>query len=72
MCVCECVRALYHNIEALQCWSLCDHVLQPIREDVAWTSVFKHSSCHAEVLRVVKHRVPIEEEMTVFVRQGWI
>lgn len=65
MCVSVCV--CYHNMQALKCWSLGNDILQPIREHITWASVFKHCSCHMEVLRVVKHSVSIEEEMTCFI-----
>lgn len=58
---------LYHNIDALKCGPLGDDVLQPVREYIARTSVFKHCSCHSEVLRIVKHSVSVEEEMPSFI-----
>lgn len=61
------IQVVVHNIQALKCWSLGNDILQPIREDIAWTSVLKHCSCHTEVLRIVKHSVSIEEEMTGFI-----
>ena len=57
----------YHNIEALKCGSLGNDIFQPVREHIAWPSVFKHCSCHTEVLRVVKHGVSVEEEVTSFI-----
>lgn len=61
----------YHNVQALTGWALGNDILQPISKHAARTSVFKHRSCHAEVLRVVKHGVPVEKEMASFIGQGW-
>lgn len=57
-------RMCYHDIEAVQRRSLCYDVFKPVRQDVAGTSVFKYGPCHVKVLRIVKHGVPVEEEVT--------
>ncbi len=67
ICVCVCLCVYYHNVQALKCWSLGNDILQPVRENTAWTSVFKNCSCHSEVLRIVKYSVSVEEEMTGFI-----
>lgn len=64
---CVCVYLCYHNIETLQSGSLGDNVFQPVREHIAWTSVFEHCSSNMEVLRIVKHSVSIKEEMSCFI-----
>lgn len=64
--------SFHHDIEALQSRALSDDVFQSVREHVARSSVLEHRSCHTIVLRVVKHSVSIEEEVTILIRQRWV
>lgn len=64
------IHSSYHNVQALTGWALSNDILQPVGKHAARTPVFKHCSCHAEVLRVVEHGVPVEKEMASFIRQG--
>ncbi len=50
--------------------TLSHDVLKAIREEVSWPPILKDCPSNMEVLWIVNHTVPIEEEVTSFIRQS--
>jgi len=60
----------YHDIQGLMCGTLSHDVLKAIREEVSRPPILEDCPSNMEVLWIVNHTVPIEEEVTSFIRES--